>query len=121
MRQFLFVVIAAVALFATVEAKAVCQDCPGNGTVNAQCVVVGQCDRAIYAACYERQNFDANGQLVSEQCVGSAAGSDCNKPASYCGGGGDPGGGGGGGGGGGCSLGPTGCPSYCSSCEMNDW
>lgn len=103
------------------DASATCQDCPGNGTLNAMCRVVSKCDFALYAACYEAPTYDASGEIVYEVCRGSGAGPDCNRPDSECeSGSGDPGGGGGGGGDNGCTWGPLGCPAYCSSCSWND-
>jgi uncharacterized membrane protein YgcG len=108
--------IVVLAMLAAPDALAACQRCLGNGTQNATCWTVSPCEHAMYGACWEQQFFNPDGTLDREQCVGSAAGSDCNQ---NCGGGGNPGGGGGSGGGG-CQWSPGGCPADCSSCDPND-
>jgi hypothetical protein len=117
MKRAILLSVLCLALFNAPNAMATCQRCLGNGTPNATCWTVGPCDQAMYGACWEQQHVGPNGTVDYEQCIGSAAGSDCNQS---CGGGGG-GAGGGGGGGGGCAYAPGGCPADCSSCgPMND-
>ena len=100
------------------SAYAICQSCPGMGSLQGDCYTITdpcQYHTATMGACVRVPHYNENGELIYYTCdgLGSQPGPEC---AQGCGG--DHGdGGGGSGGGSGCTLTGGQCPPECMSCS----
>lgn len=106
------------------RAFAVCQSCPGMGSLSAQCYTLGMCERGATMSACVLMDHTVGDTVTYRYCdsFGTSAGAECNGNDMSCAnGGGGVGGGGGGGGGGGCTIsGGETCPADCSSCNNED-
>jgi hypothetical protein len=126
MKRILLIVVTAAVLmlFASPHAFAICQSCPGNGSLNAMCYTLTVCERgATLGACVLKDRVGADGQVAYRYCDGEGSTQDanCNGNDISCANNSPSNGGDSGSGNSGCTISAGDvCPASCSTCKKND-